>query len=225
MTGRRVGGWIRFSALTALLVVLPCAAALAQDEAGPTPRYRYAWSFAIGPFEGEEDFGLLEGASGGALITIGFGHRLGRLFHGEAELGFAGREHDTPTLPLLDDPRVTIAWLAYSVAARFPVGRFEPFVAVGIGSGQADVEIGDYIPYEQLPYSLADDRGVLFLYRAGFDVALSPKNRIGLEVRGVDMEADLGAYSGGDADIGGTAVLFTYRRVFSFRVPPMKPTS
>jgi hypothetical protein len=175
--------------------------------------YRYYFFFNLGAFDPEEDLGLLRGASGAFTLNLGIGHRLGRYFLGEVELGVAGRQHDVSpaVLPVEDDLTLMLSWLSYSVAARFPVGRFEPFVAAGIGSGRAEVEFTADDPFEDERLAIEDDRGPLFFYRAGFDAAVSPKNRIGLELRRIDFEADLGAFTEGETDVGGTTILLTWR--------------
>jgi hypothetical protein len=141
-----------------------------------------------------------------------------RYFAGELELGVMGREHEVPEslFPDRPEPTLGIAWLSYSMAARFPVGKYEPFVAVGIGSGQADLSIVSEDPIPSVDLDIDQDRGVLYLYRVGFDAGIGElrKHRFGMELRRMVFEADLGDFTGGETDIGGTGALFTYRYVF-----------
>jgi len=190
----------------------------AEDKkpAKPVP-YRYYGFVYLGPFDGEENLGLLGGASGQFLLGGGFGHRLGPYVWGEAELGIAGREHNVvPGVlpPGTDDPTLSIAWLSYSIALRFTAGKVEPFVAFGIGSGQADLQVPADQPFAPPELQIDEDKGLLVHYRVGFDVAVGRKGRIGLDLRRIDFDADLGAFTNGETDIGGTAALLTYRHTW-----------
>jgi hypothetical protein len=211
--------WYRRECALATLILLAMLSGLptwASGEASDAARYRYYWLVELGPVDAEDNVGLLGDASGSFMLGFGFGHRLGRYFMGEAEFGISGREYSVPDSQLPDDPTFSVAWLSYSVAARFNVGRFEPFVAAGIGSGQASLDIASegLAPPE---LEIDDDQGILFLYRVGFDAGLGTKNRVGLEFRRIDFNVDLDAYTGGDTNLGGTAVLFTYRYTFGHR--------
>ncbi len=99
---------------------------------------------------------------------------------------------------------------------RFPVGKVEPFIGVGIGSGQADLTDAPDEPFTPPELEIAEDRGLLLLYRVGIDAPIGPRNRLGVELRKVDFEADLGVYTSGETDVGGNAVLFTYRHLFGW---------
>jgi opacity protein-like surface antigen len=169
----------------------------------------------LGPYDVKEDLGVLGKASYEFQLAGGFAYHFNRYFAGELEMGVLGREHEVPEglFPDRPTPNLGIWWLACSAVARFPVGRFEPFVGAGIGSGQAHL---DFVS-DSAPPSLEeidDDRGVLFLYRAGFDAAVGKKHRVGMELRRMVFDADLGDFTGGETDIGGTGALFTYRYVF-----------
>jgi len=172
----------------------------------------------LGTYDAEEDLGLLGKASYEFQLAGGVGYCFNRYFAGELELGVMGREHEVPESLFSDrpTPNLGIWWLSYSMVARFPVGKFEPFVAAGIGSGQASLDLisDDVIPSVDL--EIDEDRGVLFFYRAGFDAAIGKKkkHRVGMELRRMIFEADLGEFTGGENDIGGTGALFTYRYMF-----------
>ena len=179
---------------------------------------------------GGHEVAVLDDLSTGSMSNIdhligrpGFGHRLGSHVWGEAELGVAGREHTVvPGVlpPGIDDPTLSIAWLSYSIVFRFTAGRFEPFVAFGIGSGQADLEVTADQPFTVPALQIDSDRGLLVQYRVGFDVAISHKNCLGLDLRRIDFDADLGAFTNGETDIGGTAVLLTYRHTWGMESIP-----
>ena len=141
---------------------------------------------------------------------------MSRVFAGEVELGVMGREHElTPDpFPEEDDPTLGIYWLSYSVVARVPARKFSPWVGFGIGSGQAYLNVVDDDYPAHVEWEIDSDSGVLFLYRAGLDVALGDRNGVGFELRRIEFDADLGVFTGGEADIGGTGLLFTYRHNF-----------
>jgi len=178
---------------------------------------RYYGFVNLGPYNAEEELGLLGSSTLGFQLAGGFGHRMNRFFAGELELGLMGREHEVRSdlwPEEVDDPTLAIYWLSYSIVARVPARKVAPFVAFGIGSGQVHLEVvsDDYPNTAAL--EIDDDDGVLFHYRAGLEVALGEKNWLGLELRKIVLEADLGAFTGGETDIGGTGALFTYRRTF-----------
>jgi hypothetical protein len=178
---------------------------------------RYYGFVNLGPYDTEEDLGLLGSSTLGFQLAGGFGHRMNRVFAGEVELGLVGREHEVRSdlwPEEVNDPTLGIYWLSYSIVARFPARKVAPFVAFGIGSGQAHLEIvSDDYPDSPI-LEIDDDHGVLFHYRAGLEVALGKKNWLGFELRKIVFEADLGAFTDGETDIGGTGALFTYRRTF-----------
>lgn len=207
--------------LRVAVMITACVAAGSFSSAGesrataePVP-YRFYGFFNIGTYDAEEDLGLLGSASYEFQLAGGFGHRLNRYFSGELELGVMGREHELPSslTPDLEDPTLSILWLSYSLVARVPVGKFEPFVGLGVGSGQA--YLGESDDYPDGPNTdIDEDSGILFFYRIGFDAAVGKRSRLGLELRRMKFEADLGAFTDGETDIGGTGALFTYRRMF-----------
>jgi hypothetical protein len=176
------------------------------------------WFVNLGPYEVEEDFGLLGEASFAFQLAFGGGMYFNRYLAGELELGVMGREHDVPEGLFTDQPtpNLGIWWLSYSTLVRIPVGKFEPFFGAGIGSGQAHLDIVSDDPFPSVDLEIDEDRGVLYFYRAGFDAALGErkKHRIGMELRRMVFEADLGEFTDGERDIGGTGALFTYRYVF-----------
>jgi hypothetical protein len=212
-----------FLAAAAILILTSTSWAKAQETAQSVrvPVFRYYWFVNLGPFDAQENMGLLRGASWSGSLAGGFGHRLNRFVSGELELGVAGREHAVApgVLPVeIDDPTLGITWGSYSLVGRLTFGRFEPFAGIGIGSGQADLQVvAQDEPLGSPELEIADDRGLLVLYRVGFDVGVSPRNRIGLELRRMKFEADLGPFTGGSTDIGGTAVLVTYRYLWGER--------
>jgi hypothetical protein len=75
-------------------------------------------------------------------------------------------------------------------------------------------------PFAPPELQIDSDRGLLVQYRVGFDVALSHKSRLGLDLRKIDFDADLGAFTNGETDIGGTAVLLTYRYTWGMESIP-----
>jgi hypothetical protein len=172
----------------------------------------------LGPYDVEDEVGLLEKASYEFQLAGGAGMYFNRFFAGELELGILGRQHRVPEslFPDRPEPTLSIAWLSFSIAARIPVGKFEPFVAAGIGSGQAELTLVSEDEFPSVDLEIDDDRGVLYFYRAGFDAGIGKrrKHRMGLELRRMVFEADLGEITGGEKDIGGTGALFTYRYVF-----------
>ena len=185
--------------------------------------YRYYVFVGFGPSHPEEDFGLLGNATDGTAFMLGFGHQIVGVLMGEIELGQMGRDHDVSSSILSDNPTLGLGWFSYSLLARFNCGRFEPFVGIGAGQGQADLEVvGE--PFEPPELQLAEDRGLLLHYHAGFDVALGKRHRLGLEVRRTDCEVDLGAFSGGKAQIGGVSALLSYRFTFGQRKLPTAGT-
>jgi len=196
-------------------------------HAEPTPSefatYRYYWFIGLGPSFPDEDIGLLEDGSGSAAFSIGFGHQIVGVLMGEIEFGVMGSEYDVPSSILEDDPTLSNIWLSYSLLGRFNFGRFEPFIGIGAGQGQAHLEVVED-PIEGPKIEIADDRGLVLHYRAGFDLALKPRHRLGLEVRRTDCEADLGDLTGGEAQIGGVAALVSYRYTFGQRKSPTTGT-
>jgi hypothetical protein len=170
----------------------------------------------LGPYDAEEDLGLLGTASYEFQLAGGVGFYFNRYFAGELELGVMGREHEMPSSLFPDRPEPTLGiwWLSYSMAARFPVGKFEPFVAAGIGSGQASLDLVAEDAPASVDLEIDEDRGVLFFYRVGFDAAVGKSHRVGMELRRMVFEADLGDFTSGETDIGGTGALFTYRYMF-----------
>ncbi|MGH9867932.1 MAG: outer membrane beta-barrel protein [Candidatus Polarisedimenticolia bacterium] len=202
------------SAVAAL--VLSGTASRSEQTPSEFARYRYDAVIGIGPSYPEEDIGLLGNASGGTAFMVGFGHRIVGVLMGEIEFGVTGREHDVSSIFLKDDPTLGLTWLSYSLLARFNVGRFEPFIGIGAGQGQADLEVVTE-PFAPPELEIAEDRGLLLNYRAGFDVALGPKHRLGLEVRRTDCEVDLGGFTDGEAQAGGVSALLSYRYTFGKR--------
>jgi len=195
-------------------------------QAEPTPSefatYRYYWFVGLGPSYPDEDIGLLENASGSAAFSVGFGHRIVGVLMGEIEFGVMGSEYDVPSSILEDDPTLSNIWLSYSLLGRFNFGRFEPFIGIGAGQGQAHLEVVDFEEEERI--EISDDRALVVHYRAGFDLALKPKHRLGLEVRRTDCEADLGDLTGGEAQIGGVFAILSYRYTFGQRKSPTTGT-
>jgi len=210
--------WFAVPAAALVLTMIlpgPCRAAN-WKTAKPVP-YRFYGFVNLGPFDGEENLGLLGGASEQFVFAGGFGHRLASHVWGEAELGVAGRDHTVvPGVlpPGIDDPTLSIAWLSYSIVLRFTAGRVEPFVAFGIGPGEAELQVVSDQPFAPPELQIDSDKGLLVQYRVGFDVAVSRKSRIGLDLRKITFDADLGAFTNGETDIGGTAALLTYRYIF-----------
>ena len=207
--------WFRIAWMLPALAMIPSGSSWAEEKTPPKPApYRYYAYINLGPFDAEENLGLLGNASWQFLMAGGFGHRLGSHLWGEAEFGVAGREHTlVPGVlpPGIDDPTLGFVWLSYSIVLRFTTGKVEPFVAFGIGSGQADLQVTSDQPFTTPGLQIDSDDGLLIHYRAGFDVAVSRKSRLGLDLRKVEFDADLGAFTNGETDIGGTAVLLTYR--------------
>ena len=185
--------------------------------------YRYYAFVGLGPSYPEEDIGLLGDASDALGFTLGFGHRIVGVLIGEIELGVMGREHDVSSSFLSEDPTLSLAWLSYSLLSRFSLKRWEPFVGIGVGQGQADLEVVTE-PFAPPDLEIAEDRGFLLHYRVGLDAALGTKHRLGLEVRRTDCKVDLGGFTGGEAQVGGVSALISYRYTFGQRkVPPEEP--
>jgi len=203
-----------------LAATVASGSSLQADEAKKKKRDRPSgYGFVnIGPYDVEEDLGVLGESSYGLQLAGGFGYYFNRYFAGELELGVMGREHDVPEGLFTDQPtpNLGIWWLSYSTVVRFPVGKLEPFLGAGIGSGQASLDIISDDPIPSVDLEIDEDRGVLFFYRAGFDVAMGKyrKHWLGMELRRMVFEADLGEFTNGETDIGGTGALFTYRYVF-----------
>ena len=210
-----MASWFAIGLVVAATVSGSFVQADESTKSPETTRPHFYWFFNLGPYEVKEDLGLLGSASDGLQLAGGFGHHMSRHFAGELELGVLGRDHEVPSWlsPDTGDMTLAILWFSYSIAARFPVGKFEPFVAVGVGSGQANLNIVADDPLETPMLEVDEDRGILFHYRVGFDAAVGKKkkHRVGMEVRRMVFEADLGVFTGGKTDIGGTGVLFTYR--------------
>jgi hypothetical protein len=219
-----VRGRLRWPALlstaVAALVLLGTSARAEQTPSEQTPskfaRYRYSFFVGFGPSYPEEDIGLLGSAADATAFMFGFEHQMVSVLMGQIELGLMGREHDVSSSILSDDPTLSLGWFSYSLLTRFNFGRFEPFIGIGAGQGQADLEVAGE-PFEPPKLEIAEDRGLLLHYRAGFDVALGAKHRLGAEVRRTDCEVDLGAFSDGKAQIGGVSALLSYRYTFGQR--------
>lgn len=197
----------------------------APAQADTTPseyaRYRYYWFVGLGTSFPKEEIGLLDHASGSGALSIGFGHQIIGVLMGEIEFGVMGSEYDVPSVPspiLGKNPTLSNVWLSYSLLGRFTFGRFEPFIGIGAGQGQAQLEIVDFEEEERI--EIADDRSLVVHYRAGFDMALKPRHRLGLEVRRTDSEADLGDLTDGEAQIGGVSALVSYRYTCGQRKSP-----
>src|SRR5262245_63262443 len=73
---------------------------------------------------------------------LGFGHQIVSVLMEEIELGEMGRDHDVSPSILSDTPTLSLGWFSYSILSRFNFGRFEPFLGVGAGQGQAYLEVG-----------------------------------------------------------------------------------
>ncbi len=213
---------VLLSSDVAVLVLLgtPSHAGQAPSEFA---RYRYYGFIGFGPSWPEENFGLLGDATGRTAFNLGFGHQIVGVLMGEIEFGIMGREHQVSSPFLSDDPTLSLSWFSYSLLSRFNFGRFEPFVGIGAGQGQADLEVVTE-PFAPPDLEIAEDRGLLLLYRAGFDLAAGPKHRFGLDVRWADCEVDLGGFTGGEAQVGGLAALFSYRFTFGNRKLPAATT-
>ena len=202
------------SAMLAVTLVLAGGSARAGQEPSEYAKYRFSGFIGFGPSYPEEDFGLLGNATGKTALMLGFGHRIAGVLMGEIEFGVMGREHEVSTLT--KNPTLELIWLSYSLLSRFNLGRFEPFIGIGAGQGQATLQVvGE--PFEPPELDLAEDRGLVVNYRTGFDFALGRRHRLGLEVRKTDCEVDLGAFSGGEAQIGGVSALVFYRYTFGQR--------
>lgn len=204
-------------------LILMGTPAQAQSTPSEFATYRYYWFVGLGPSYPEEDIGLLEDGSGSAAFSVGFGHQIVGVLMGEIEFGVMGSEYDVPSSILKDDPTLSNIWLSYSLLGRFSFGRFEPFIGIGAGQGQTDLEVAGE-PFEPSELEIADDRSLVVHYRAGFDLALKPKHRLGLEVRRTDCEADLGDLTEGRAQIGGVSAIASYRYTFGQRKSPTTGT-
>jgi opacity protein-like surface antigen len=213
---------IVLSSAVAALVLLG-ASPQTQQTPSEFETYRYYVFVGFGPSYPEEDIGLLGNARDATAFMIGFGHRMVGVLMGEIELGKMGREHDVSSAILSEDPTLSLGWFSYSLLSRFNIGRFEPFIGIGAGQGQADLEVvGE--PFEPPEQEISEDRCFLLHYLAGLDVALAPKHRLGLEVRWTDCKVDLGAITEGEAQIGGVSVLLSYRFAFGHRKQPTADT-
>lgn len=199
--------------LCASLIV---ATAVRAEEARPSPGTAY-WYVSLGGFEGDETTGQLENEGDAGGIVAGLGVRPWSYLAFEAEVAGYSAEYDRPPFPVPSgvtfDPRMRVssAGIFGNAKAVYERDRASVYAGMGLGVFSASAELsGTLFGFDA--ERIEDDTGIGFQFIAGGNVAISERSRVGVEYRRLELEADFGELSGGEADVGGDYVAITFRQ-------------
>jgi opacity protein-like surface antigen len=179
---------------------------------------RHYFHLSGGWFDPQEN-PQLRNPNGHYGFAFGFGSRHSR--HVAWEIEFFGDHQRVdrpftppPTLFATPSSRASIETLGLAADVRllYPLGRFEPYLGVGLGLYRTELEIAQGILASSVKRS---DTGMGLQLLAGVEYVLGEGGGVlGLQYRRLKLDASLGPEIAGKVDVGGDFLFIVYRLNF-----------
>lgn len=208
------------ASIVAALCIAGGAAAAEPEQSSAPDRVpdltgRHYFYIAGGWFNPQEN-AQLNDPNGHYGYAVGFGSRHSRHLAWEIELFGDHQGVDRPFSPppsLFANPSsrasIETLGLAGDVRLLYPLGRFEPYVGVGLGLYRTELEIAQGFLASSVKRT---DTGMGLQLLAGVEYVLGEGGGVlGLQYRRLKLDASLGPEIAGKVDVGGDFLLIVLR--------------